>query len=132
MDAILDATEKATHEIIDAAEFIEGVSEKLDKDVAGEIQDATTRIFLACGFQDITGQRTTKVVEALKNIEAKIDGLLSAFGKGVTPDKVKAAANAKKKPGKQKTSDDDLLAGPQLPAEANKQEEIDALLASFD
>ena len=36
-----------------------------------KLQDATTRIYEACSFQDITGQRITKVVGTLKAIEAK-------------------------------------------------------------
>ena len=42
-----------------------------------KLQDATTRIYEACGFQDITGQRITKVVNTLKIIEAKVGQLVS-------------------------------------------------------
>ena len=42
--------------------------------------DATTRIYEACSFQDITGQRITKVVKALHGIEEKVDAFVAAFG----------------------------------------------------
>ena len=44
------------------------------------LQEATTRIYEACSFQDITGQRITKVVATLKTIEAKVAGIVSTFG----------------------------------------------------
>ena len=47
---------------------------------AAKLQDATTRIYEACSFQDITGQRITKVVAALKAIEAKVAQIVATFG----------------------------------------------------
>ena len=73
-----------------------------------------------CSFQDITGQRITKVVSSLKTIEDKVGGLLSIL--------------AKKLPGidyvqeEEPEGDDALLNGPQLPDQGVTQEDIDALL----
>ncbi len=39
-----------------------------------------TQVYEACNFQDITGQRITKVVNTLKHIEEKVEALVSAFG----------------------------------------------------
>lgn len=130
LDAIVAATETATNTIMDAAEAIEGVMGKLDDEHANVLMEATTQIFEACGFQDITGQRITKVVKALKDIEDKIDALVDAFGSEI--DKYKAdhpeIADDEDKP----ITDADLLGGPQMEGEAKSQKEIDALLASFD
>jgi len=133
LDAIVQATEVATNTIMDATEEIENVMAKLDPAQAEEIGNATMKIYEACGFQDITGQRITKVVKALQNIEEKIDALVSAFGDEI--EKVKSTdtdKDASKKDDKKTITDEDLLEGPQLSGEGRSQEEIDALLASFD
>lgn len=130
LDAIVAATEKATNSIMDATEQIEGVMSELEGEQADRLMNATTMIFEACGFQDITGQRITKVVKALKDIEDKINALVQAFGSEI--DKVKAAQPKKEKDEDKPMTDEDLLDGPQLANKAQTQEEVDALLASFD
>ena len=85
------------------------------------LQDATTRIYEACSFQDITGQRITKVVATLKTIDAKVAQIVAAFsGRSIdvaVPEPEPVGA---------------LLNGPQLPGQAMDQSDIDKLLASFD
>ncbi len=129
LDAIVAATENATNTIMDATEQIEGLMESVEPDAANTIMDATTQIYEACGFQDITGQRTTKVVKALKDIEEKIDALVEAFGSEIEKYREQ---NPKENEPDQELSDEDLLDGPQLEEKAQTQEEIDALFASFD
>ncbi|MCR6631181.1 MAG: protein phosphatase CheZ [Magnetospirillum sp.] len=124
LDAIVGATEAATNEIMDAAEHLETLSSMMDAQVAERLTEITTRIFEACTFQDITGQRITKVVKMLKEIEGRVENLVKAFGSEVD------APAAKEKPGA--STDEDLLNGPQLPSNAADQAEIDRLLASFD
>jgi len=131
LDAIVQATEVATNSIMDATEEIENAMAALEPEQAEAISNATMKIYEACGFQDITGQRITKVVKALQDIEEKIDALVSAFGDEI--EKVKADQPKTDGDGVNKTvSDADLLEGPQLSGEGRSQEEIDALLASFD
>jgi chemotaxis protein CheZ len=129
LDAIVDATETATNTIMDAAEKLEGLMDKVEDEHSNVIMNATSEIYEACGFQDITGQRITKVVKALKDIEIKIDALVEAFGTEIEKYKNKS-------PQEEDTdavlTDEDLLNGPQLQEKAQSQEEIDALLASFD
>ncbi|MBF0327502.1 protein phosphatase CheZ [Magnetospirillum moscoviense] len=126
LDAIVGATEAATNEIMDAAEQLETLSPMMDEQVAARLTEITTRIFEACTFQDITGQRITKVVRMLKEIEGRVDSLVKAFGGEV------ADAPSKKAKDPNVITDEDLLNGPQLPAGAADQAEIDRLLASFD
>jgi chemotaxis protein CheZ len=124
LDAVVGATAEATGIILDSAESLERMAGTVPAGAGEEIRNIATRIYEACNFQDVTGQRITKVVRALKHIEVKIDALLSAFGDGV---KAPAAA-----PGPAVPDDDrDLLHGPQLPKEANKQDDIDAILANL-
>lgn len=135
LDAVIGATEEATGRILDACEVFSEVSGKLPDEDAERTMTAVTEIYEACNFQDITGQRITKVVGTLKHIEDKIEQLLEAFGAGVSTAKTAAAkqppAEIKPKAAGDKP-DADLLNGPQLPGNANSQEDIDAILASFD
>jgi len=124
LDAIVGATEAATNEIMDAAEKLEGLSAMMEEQVAERVTEITTLIFEACTFQDITGQRITKVVRMLKEIESRVENLIRAFGSDVPAGEGKAD--------KSEMTDEDLLNGPQLPATAADQSEIDRLLASFD
>ena len=128
LDAIVVATADATNAIMDATEIIEAAMSGVDGKARDQLLDATTRIYEACGFQDITGQRITKVVGALKEIQNRIDALLTAFGDDGKTRKPKKALKMKKKV----STDEDLLEGPQKVGEANTQEDIDKLFAGFD
>ncbi len=120
LDAIVAHTASATDRILETCETLDLVAVELTGDLAARLQDATTRIYEACSFQDITGQRITKVVATLKTIDAKVAQMLATFAaaQGVAPIAV--------------PPDRALLNGPQLPAEAMDQSDIDKLLASFD
>ncbi|NQU55600.1 MAG: protein phosphatase CheZ [Rhodospirillales bacterium] len=131
LDAIIQATADATNLIMDSTELIEDVMAKLKGQDADQLMTATTRIYEACGFQDITGQRITKVVSTLKEIEDKVDGLVAVFAGNSSG----TSKNSKKKTvtkSKKQITDEDLLNGPQANDKAKSQAEIDALLASFD
>ncbi|MBI4966792.1 MAG: protein phosphatase CheZ [Rhodospirillales bacterium] len=131
LDAIVDATESATNSILDAVEMVESLAAKAPEELAQQLTDCTTRIYEACNFQDITGQRITKVVKALKHIEDKIEALVTALSGEAAI--AKAAAKA---PRAEKavdiTNEADLLNGPQLPDKASNQAEIDALFSNSD
>ena len=129
LDAVVGATEEATGEILDAVERIQTLSEDIsDDDLQGKLVDQTIRVFEACNFQDITGQRISKVVKALKHIEHKVNSLVAVLGEEVARTKAQDA-EAQRGP---LPSDEDLLNGPQLPSDAISQDEIDRLLAEFD
>jgi chemotaxis protein CheZ len=128
LDAVVGATEEATGRILDAAEEIMTVSSGVEGEAGEKLMELATGIFEASNFQDITGQRITKVVKTLKHIEEKVDALLGALGEEVERARSRHSEAAEAA----ETSDADLLNGPQLPAAANDQDEIDRLLASFD
>ena len=125
LDAIVAHTEEATGAILDAAEKIEKIASELDVDPAMKLAEEVTRIYEASNFQDITGQRISKVVAALKNIEARIEMLAETMGVSTKSDPASVKGEIEK-------TDADLLHGPQLPSNAKSQEEIDALLKSSD
>jgi chemotaxis protein CheZ len=120
--------------IMDAVEKIEGVGGALSGDAAAKLTDATTKVYEACGFQDITGQRITKVVKALKEIEHRVDAMVAAFGDeaGARPATAASSPAAKSKDGNgpKPITDEGLLNGPQLKSAAKTQDEIDALFGS--
>ena len=100
---------------------------KMPAEIAEQVTNAVTQVYESCNFQDITGQRITKVVKALKHIEDRVDALVAAFG-----DEIHKYREQHPTAEPQKSADEKLLNGPQMPDEASKQAEIDALLASFD
>ena len=118
LEEIVTETARAANRIMDAAEAIEAVAGKVDPASAAALTDAVTNIYEASSFQDITGQRITKVVRALQSMESKLQTLADAFGpvEGDVP----AAPEG----------DAALLNGPQLPGGATSQDDIDALFAA--
>jgi chemotaxis protein CheZ len=117
LDAVVSATEEATHAIMAAAEKIEATAAAIGGEHADRLTEAVTGIYEACTFQDITGQRISKVVRTLHQIEKKVSALLGALG-GEAPTVADAAMDDKA-----------LLNGPQMPANAMGQDEIDAILS---
>ena len=123
LDAIVEHTAVATNAILESCELLEGLGSDVTGDSAGKLQDAVTKIYEACSFQDITGQRITKVVTTLKTIEAKVAQIITAFGVQHPSSPAPEASHV--------PTDADLMHGPQLPSNAMDQSDIDKLLASF-
>jgi chemotaxis protein CheZ len=128
LDAIVGHTAHATNEILDCCEVLEGVAAKVGGGEAEALQGAITRIYEACSFQDITGQRIGKVVAALKAIEARVGAVTERFGAaqpaGAAPRRPEASAP-------EESEGRRLANGPQLPGAGVSQAEIDRLLADF-
>lgn len=124
LDAVIGSTEEASADIMDACEAIQGIAAEFG-DKGAEIVSHTNKIFEACSFQDITGQRITKVVKTLKDIENTVDDLLNLFGpSGKTHQANDIEDN--------RAEDEKLMNGPQLVGQGVTQDDIDKLLAEFD
>ncbi len=85
LDQIVEATEKATSEILAAAEDIQEAAWTLrergtEVALCDRIDRRATDIYTACSFQDLTGQRTDKVVRALHFIESRINAMIKIWG----------------------------------------------------
>lgn len=127
LDAVVGATEEATNKILTTCEeMLDKFSAKLAPEHQSELTDYVTQIFEACNFQDVTGQRITKVVKTLKVIEERVGQLLKSFGPEIEEIRKKSGASDGGP-----TGDAALLNGPQMPANAIGQDDIDALLASL-
>jgi chemotaxis protein CheZ len=82
--AVTDGTEQATQKILAAAEEIDQLANnlsaalkgKIEQGLAQDIQDLVIRIFEACNFQDLNGQRVDKVMTTVKFIEDHITSVL--------------------------------------------------------
>ncbi|MEM7619602.1 MAG: hypothetical protein AAF228_03935 [Pseudomonadota bacterium] len=85
LDDIVMTTEKATHSILHATEDIQETvwalrEEGLPDAPCARIDAKITDIYTACSFQDITGQRTHKIVQVLRYLEARIEAMVSIWG----------------------------------------------------
>lgn len=123
LDEVIKSTEQATNTIMDAADAIQNAAPGIGGDKEKQIMDASIRIYDACTFQDITGQRIRKVIKLLENIEERIDKLNGLFGSSGTVAEISAEPKV--------LTEKDLLNGPQLAANATSQADIDALFASL-
>jgi chemotaxis protein CheZ len=88
LDAVVDATERATTVILGAVEEIEATANLLrasgggigNNDCVGAILDRVVALYEACNFQDVTGQRLHKIVDVLKFVEERIDRMIEVWG----------------------------------------------------
>jgi chemotaxis protein CheZ len=130
LDAIVAHTAVATNIILECCEKLDELGPTLTGAAGQVVQDVTTRVYEACSFQDITGQRITKVVATLKAIESKVAHIIAVFSRDQMGGALPPAASECVGPDINDPAS--LMNGPQLPAAAMGQSDIDALLASFD
>jgi chemotaxis protein CheZ len=131
LDAVVSGTEQATQTILNmvedidqfAATMIEQGKDDAEKQLGTEIQDRVVKVFEACNFQDITGQRISKVVNTWKFIEQHVAQMMEIWG-GIDAFK-EFIPEAPPEP----EGDDALLNGPKLEDDAGhvSQDDIDAL-----
>ena len=130
LGAIAQHLEEATGTILEACEAIESRldvgSREPGDDTPQAIRAQVTRIFEACNFQDLTGQRIAKIVETLQEIEVRTQALL-AITRGHPAGRTARRANRSAMP--PRTGDAALLNGPALRGEGVSQSDIDALLS---
>lgn len=127
LDFIVRSTERATAEILTAAESIQAAAGELkakggDAALCDELEMQATNLMVACSFQDLTGQRMTKVVNALRYLEQRVNAMIEIWG--ITPEE---AAKAPHKPSDARP-DAHLLNGPAREGEGVAQEDVDRLL----
>ena len=136
LDHIVEATEKATSDILAAAEEIQEVAWTLrergtDIELCDKIDQRATDIYTACSFQDITGQRTGKVVRALRFIEQRINAMIEIWGVDDIAHRVDDIASRMQTYAKTALREGaDLLNGPQGKDKGLKQDDVDRMLTS--
>jgi chemotaxis regulatin CheY-phosphate phosphatase CheZ len=85
LDSVVLATEAATSDILACAESIQEMAWTLrEHGVEAEVCDLldakATEVYTACSFQDLTGQRTQKVIGVLRYLEERINAMISIWG----------------------------------------------------
>ena len=129
LDAIVSSTEFATQQILEAAEKIETLTAEIQAHgadsyvsrVAEDINEAVVTMYEACNFQDITGQRITKVVRTLKYIEARIMAMVDIWGPDNIAEIIPQVHDVRH------DEEASLLNGPALANQGISQDEIDKL-----
>ncbi len=131
LGAIVTGTERATETILTAVEAIDDNANDLgamvrtnaQRDMAADIQDQVVKVFEACNFQDLTGQRISKVIRAFGFIEQRVDQMMEIWGgidsfKGFEPEEIVDNGTGHH-----------LLNGPSLVSDADvaDQSDIDAM-----
>lgn len=125
LGAIVAATELATEQILSAAESIEGELEQApESDGKAAAIEAVTSIYEACNFQDITGQRITKVMTLLRDVDERLMAIIEHVG----ADRFAAEAPAPRRP-TDTVDDEALLNGPAKAGSGLQQDSIDSLFA---
>lgn len=131
LGAIVNGTEHATETILASAEEIDqraaelsaAIKDETLNSAACDIQDNIIKIFEACNFQDLTGQRISKVINAFTYVDDKITKMLEIWG-GIESFKTIELPERE-----DRRADADLLNGPALETDMGvaTQDDIDAL-----
>lgn len=127
LDAVVEATNAAATTILDSAEQLSEMAEDAEEEQSMALESISMALFEASSFQDLTGQRINKVTKTLRELEDRLSSLALAIGDAWVDeeeDPFDEASNV--------VNADALLHGPQMDGEGNSQDDIDALLASFD
>jgi len=85
-------------------------------------------VFQACSFQDLTGQRITRLVKSLAFIEERINAMIRVWGR----DEISKVIDEVKQVEQEKTADEMLLHGPQSESRAIQQDDVDKLFSQND
>lgn len=122
LNAVVTGAERAALQILSAAETIDQIAIALadptapaaGANPAAEIRRLVGQIFESCHFQDLAGQRVTKVVAVLASMEEQLSRLLETFRNVPSPHRGGAAQQ---------------LHGPRLETDQDhaSQDEIDAM-----
>ncbi len=119
---VVTATASATNTIMSAAEEILGYQEEDFEAYRTQVQTKVLEIFEACSFQDITGQRISRVVEHLAQVEKRLSHFAAAVNArdgDASPDIEETA--------RQKRRELLLLNGPADEGNGVSQNDIDSL-----
>jgi chemotaxis protein CheZ len=123
LDAIVATTEQATSEILAAVERVQEIAWMLreqgtDPAVCDRLDQQATEAYTACSFQDLTGQRIRRVIDAMHFLEARIDAMIRIR-------RIEAHAA----PQAEAAKEAQLINGPARPGQGLRQAEIDDLIA---
>ncbi|MDH2310490.1 hypothetical protein [Methylobacterium brachiatum] len=90
LDAIVRETEQATSDILGSAEAIQEAAWTLrergaDATTCDALDRHATAIYTACSFQDLTAQRTARIVYTLRYLEDRLASMIAIWGSAAEP-----------------------------------------------
>ncbi|GJD47848.1 hypothetical protein OPKNFCMD_0560 [Methylobacterium crusticola] len=124
LGSVVTATASATNSIMEAAEAMMVIEARTLDEYRAQVEARINDIFEACAFQDITGQRISKVVDALGQLEKRLSQFSTLVN--VRDGEAEVDAEEARRQARRETL---LLNGPQLKGPATPQDAIDALFS---
>jgi chemotaxis protein CheZ len=131
LDAVVESTERATTTLLNVVEDVESRASMLRsmhlspdaRPHVDAILEQVIRAYEACNFQDLTGQRISKIVQVMKFIEEHLDRVIAAWS---ALDSFRDLVGPGTPAAEEEVS---LLNGPKLPDDPGHvdQSDIDAL-----
>jgi chemotaxis protein CheZ len=122
LSAVCKATEAATNTIMECAEEVMAADIREPAVYKALVEEKMMIIFEACSFQDITGQRISKVVETLQLIDERV----SRFSKAISARETSGHSTDTERL-REERKERLLLNGPQLNGPETSQSEVDAM-----
>jgi chemotaxis protein CheZ len=131
LGAAVEGMEKATQKILASAESIDecaralasALADDYHHGLAQDVQDHVVRVYEACNFQDLAGQRIGKVIATLMMVEEHLAAMIERFhGNGEASRPATESL---------RTYAADLINGPRLDGDTGhvNQQDIDAMFA---
>jgi chemotaxis protein CheZ len=122
LEAVVTDTEKATETIMSAAESVL-CDEEADYDAyRANVEAKMMEIIDNCSFQDLAGQRVSKVVNSLRHVESRVARFAEVMG-------VHDADTTVQETDEEKRAREQLLNGPALNGPETSQDDIDAFFS---
>lgn len=122
LEAVVTDTEKATETIMSAAESVL-CDEEVDYDAyRANVEAKMMEIIENCSFQDLAGQRVSKVVNSLRHVESRVARFAEVMG-------VHDADGTVQETDEEKRAKEQLLNGPALNGPETSQDDIDAFFS---
>jgi chemotaxis protein CheZ len=130
LGAAVEGMETATQKILASAEAIDecaralasALTDDYHNGLTQDVQDHVVRVYEACNFQDLAGQRIGKVIATLMMVEERLASMIERYHGGEAG---RPAAEARP------TNGGDLINGPRLDGASGhvSQHDIDAMFA---
>ena len=126
LDSVVQQTEAATSDILACAEAIQETAwtlreQGLDAEVCDLLDAKATEVYTACSFQDLTGQRTRKVIGVLRYLEGRINAMIDIWG-------LDGAMSAEAAESRAVETGKALLNGPAKPGQGLDQADVDMVM----
>jgi len=131
LGAAVEGMEKATQKILASAEAIDecaralasALTDDYHHGLAQDVQDHVVRVYEACNFQDLAGQRIGKVIATLIMVEEQLAAMIERY---------QSNGDASRPAGEtHRTYAGDFINGPRLDGDTGhvSQQDIDAMFA---